>query len=240
MSQLMISNQPLTMSSREIAELAGKRHDNVKRSMEFIADKGLITFTQFEEKGNGRPATVYNVNEEGSYIVVAQLSPEFTAKIVKRWRELESQQKPALPTNKELALMVIKAEEEKEAAILEVDRMQGVCNTMTAQFATGMTAPKFCRQLNGVNCQQVNNSLIDMKVLSKTKLGLEPTSYYRDRYFKVSYEEINKTGGDEKITKAVTTLTLKGAKWIYRAYLSGKLPMKKSWDGSYSHVVFEN
>lgn len=85
---------PLTMSSREIADLLEVRHDNVKRTMERLAGKGLISFTPLEENPSsstgGRPGTVYHVDKRDSYVVVAQLSPEFTARLVDRWQELET------------------------------------------------------------------------------------------------------------------------------------------------------
>ena len=86
-----IDNQ-LTMSSREIAAVVESRHDSVKRTMMTLQDKGLITFTHTVEKGDGRPAAVLHVNKRDSYVVVAQLSPEFTAVLVDRWQELESKQ----------------------------------------------------------------------------------------------------------------------------------------------------
>ena len=96
----------LTMSSRDIADLVDARHDNVKRTMETLRDKGLIAFTQTEEKTNGRPAIIYHVNKRDSYVVVAQLSPEFTAQLVDRWQELEK--KATRPLSKaEMTLMVI-------------------------------------------------------------------------------------------------------------------------------------
>lgn len=36
------------------------------------------------------PAPI-NVSERDSYVIVAQLSPEFTGKLVDRWQELEEQ-----------------------------------------------------------------------------------------------------------------------------------------------------
>lgn len=42
-------NTPLTMSSREIAELVEKRHDNVKRTIDTLFDRGVIEFPQIEE-----------------------------------------------------------------------------------------------------------------------------------------------------------------------------------------------
>lgn len=87
----------ITMSSREIAELCEKRHDNVKRTIDMLADKGVIAFPQIEEKAtNGRPSLDYVfAGEKGkrdTYVVVAQLCPEFTARLVDRWQELEAQQ----------------------------------------------------------------------------------------------------------------------------------------------------
>ncbi|PWR24578.1 phage antirepressor KilAC domain-containing protein [Zavarzinia aquatilis] len=83
----------LTMSSREIADLVEKRHDNVKRTIQTLAERGLVRFTQFEETSHGgagaRPVEVYRVGQRDSYVIVAQLSPEFTARLVDRWRELE-------------------------------------------------------------------------------------------------------------------------------------------------------
>lgn len=99
MNNLISSNQPITMSSREIAAVTNLRHDNVKRTMESLQSKSLITFTQSEEKGAGRPAVLFHVNKRDSYVVVAQLSPEFTAVLVDRWQELEQKQAPQIPTN---------------------------------------------------------------------------------------------------------------------------------------------
>ena len=84
----------ITMSSREIAELVESRHDKVKQSIERLAERGLISFTPMGENPSeqgGRPGTVYLVNKRDSYIVVAQLCPEFTARLVDRWQELEAQ-----------------------------------------------------------------------------------------------------------------------------------------------------
>jgi len=98
-SLILADNKVLTMSSKEIAAVVESRHDSVKRTMMTLQDKGLITFTHTVEKGDGRPAAVLHVNKRDSYVVVAQLSPEFTAVLVDRWQELESKQQPQIPTN---------------------------------------------------------------------------------------------------------------------------------------------
>lgn len=83
-------NGELMMSSKQIADLLGKRHDSLKRSMERLEDQEVITVTPMVEPipGGGKPLSIYYVNEEHSYIVVAQNCPEFTARLVKEWRRL--------------------------------------------------------------------------------------------------------------------------------------------------------
>uniref|UniRef100_A0AAU6W2X7 Uncharacterized protein n=1 Tax=Pseudomonas phage Orimi01 TaxID=3138541 RepID=A0AAU6W2X7_9VIRU len=89
----MIQNKNSTMSSREIADLVGLRHDNVKRTIESLAKSEVIQLPQIEEVKNHRRQTVtaYRIGKRDSYVIVAQLSPAFTARLVDRWQELEEQ-----------------------------------------------------------------------------------------------------------------------------------------------------
>jgi len=95
------------MTSREIAELTGARHDNVKRTIETLVQQKVIESPQIEEVQTAtNKAKVYRFNgqqgKRDSIVVVARLSPEFTARLVDRWQELEAaQQTSALPTIKD-------------------------------------------------------------------------------------------------------------------------------------------
>ncbi|TNE38322.1 MAG: DNA-binding protein [Sphingomonadales bacterium] len=85
-----------TMSSKEIAELLECRHDNVRRTIERLAERGVIALPPTEDVqetgGNNRTYVTqeYRVGKRDSYVIVAQLSPEFTARLVDRWQELEA------------------------------------------------------------------------------------------------------------------------------------------------------
>lgn len=94
-----ISAPALTMSSEEIASLVESRHDNVKTSIERLGARGVIQLPALQEVRNhlGQTVSVYQLCKRDSYVVVAQLSPEFTARLVDRWQELEAQAAPALP-----------------------------------------------------------------------------------------------------------------------------------------------
>lgn len=110
---LIINKKSLTMTSREIAELVGSRHDKVKQSIERLAtprdgnERAVIDLPPLGEylDSLGRPAKQYVFSGErgkrDSIVVVAQLSPEFTARLVDRWQELEAQvalpQQPTTP-----------------------------------------------------------------------------------------------------------------------------------------------
>ncbi|MEA9653066.1 phage antirepressor KilAC domain-containing protein [Xanthomonas campestris pv. raphani] len=94
MSQLMLAGTSPSITSREIAELVESRHDNVRVAIERLADRGVIALPAAQEKATGgRPSLAYVFSgEQGkrdSIVVVAQLSPEFTARLVDRWQELE-------------------------------------------------------------------------------------------------------------------------------------------------------
>ena len=82
-----------TMTSQDIADLVESRHDKVKQSIERLAARGTIQLPPLGEVKNhlGQSVSVYQVGKRDSYIVVAQLSPEFTARLVDRWQELENQ-----------------------------------------------------------------------------------------------------------------------------------------------------
>lgn len=106
--QQLISSAVMRMTSREIAELVGSRHDKVKQSIERLAtpkDDGTPAVIQLPPMGevennqslspNSRSKAYLFQGEKGkrdSIVVVAQLSPQFTARLVDRWQELESQQ----------------------------------------------------------------------------------------------------------------------------------------------------
>lgn len=137
MNELSLTqNEALTMSSKDIAAVVQSRHDSVKRTMVTLQDKGLITFTQTVEKGEGRPSAVLHVNKRDSYIVVAQLSPEFTAVLVDRWQELESKQAFQIPQTLGEALQLAadqaKQLELQAPKVAFVDNLVERTNLMTA------------------------------------------------------------------------------------------------------------
>lgn len=88
-----------TMSSREIAELTQKPHDNVLKLIRSLVDGGIVKNTHpqnYVHPQNKQTYIEYHSDKRDSLVIVARLSPEFTAAVVDRWQVLEEGQ-PFVP-----------------------------------------------------------------------------------------------------------------------------------------------
>lgn len=131
MNALVNATSNQTMSSKQIAAVVDKRHDNVKRTIETLVKQAVIVQPQIEDEqsidamGRTRTEKVYQVNERDSYVVVAQLCPAETAKLVDYWLSTKNQAiKPmaALPTDYIEALEhLLIAKKAEKLAIAERD-----------------------------------------------------------------------------------------------------------------------
>lgn len=94
-NQLGIYSDAPSITSRGIAELIDARHDSVKRAIERLVERDVIgspPLVSFKNINNVTGQEFLFSGEQGkrdSIVVVAQLSPEFTARLVDRWQELE-------------------------------------------------------------------------------------------------------------------------------------------------------
>ncbi|PIT67814.1 Rha family transcriptional regulator [Bartonella tribocorum] len=85
-----------TMSSREIAELCGKRHDHVMRDIkrileELYAERGLPKFGGTYLDKQGKPQNCYHLPKRECLILVSGYNMTLRARIIDRWQELEKQ-----------------------------------------------------------------------------------------------------------------------------------------------------
>lgn len=108
-TDLIITNrQEATMSSREIAELCEKRHDNVMRDIrdmltQLHGEGGLLKFEDtYRNEQNGQSYPIFLLPKRETLILVSGYSVELRARIIDRWQELEAARSappiaPALP-----------------------------------------------------------------------------------------------------------------------------------------------
>lgn len=100
------SNTPATMTSREIAELTGKRHDHVLRDIDRLLETlspDLGSGFQSNTYVSGDPPREYRqfiLDRDSTYCLVAGYDANARMRIIKRWQELETQTATPAPAPK--------------------------------------------------------------------------------------------------------------------------------------------
>lgn len=256
MNEIMNVNEVQTMSSREIAELTGKRHDHILRDIENMLKALNLEqnpFLGFVNDGpNGRPLKVYNLPKEETLILVSGYNVKMRAAIIRRWQELEAQvAKPLLPDftdpvtaarawADEVEQKLLAQQREKEA-LEYVDRQARYIDNLENQLRDGLTLPEFAKRLNGVNVQRVSEWAITKGWVRRHGKLLVTSSQGRSGGYVYDKDGtyINPKTGEEMYTSKVQ-LTNAGARKMYREYLKLNLPMKKSWNGEFSNSPFKD
>lgn len=162
----LMTSQAATMSSREISELTQSRHDSVKRTIERLASDGVVTLPPLVEVKNSSNQTVaeYHLEKRDCLIVVARLSPEFTAAVVDRWQELEGQQQIMIPQTLPEALRLAaelaeENEKQKEQLQLAAPKVEFVDNLVDRK--TLMTATQV-GQKHKISAVKLNRMLDEL------------------------------------------------------------------------------
>lgn len=118
------------MTSLQIAEITGKRHADVMKSIrkmepawEKVAEGKFSLGSYKDENNQDRPC--YSLSKEECLYIATKFNDEARAKLIKRWKELEEQSKPSVPQNYLEALKsLVKSEEEKQQLALENRKQQ--------------------------------------------------------------------------------------------------------------------
>lgn len=206
-----------TMSSREIAELVDSRHDSVKRTIErCVESKSIVQPPMVDEHsedtmGRTRVIQTYKLDKRSSLIVVAQLSPEFTARIVDRWQELEAQQAPKVPQTYAQALRLAAEQAElieQQQLMLEQQKpaVEFVERYVEAESNKGI---REVAKVLGVKQNMFVSFCLDNEILFREHGTLQPYAKWIDAgYFVV------KTGEKSGFAFVQTRFTPKGIAWI--------------------------
>ena len=187
MNQLITSNQPLTMSTREVASLLNKNHSDIKRSAKRLSDAGILTKplaeSGFEHKGN--VYSEYLLEKRDCLILVAQNSPEFTAAIVDRWQELEKSNEQKLPqTKREWIEFALEQEKKLELAapkVAFVDNLVDRANLMTATQIG---------QKHKLSAIKLNKILVELDVYNG---NVKRSKVFKQWFIDKNYGEMKKT-----------------------------------------------
>lgn len=201
------------MTSFEISELCQKRHDNVKRKIEMLVEQCVIQCPQIEDIKNhqNRNMEIYVfTGEQGkldSITVVAQLCPEFTAALVKRWYELENQNTLQLPqTFAEALQLAADQARQLELAAPKVQYFDRVADTKNL-----LNASQVGKKV-GMSAVRLNQYLADMGVYDRRIAGRTFAQWFIDK----GYGEVKQTEQGYPQSK----FTNKGEQWVIEQLVS--------------------
>lgn len=131
-----------TMSSMEIAELTGKRHDNVMSDIrKMLNELGLNApdFSGTQKYGNNNERQIFNLTKDLTETLVSGYNVRMRYAIVKRWNELEeraSSNPLNLPTDYPSAMRALATEHEKSSEL----QLQAEINAPKVLLANALTS----------------------------------------------------------------------------------------------------
>ena len=224
------------MTSKEIAELTGKEHAHVMRDIrnlqEQVGTESIFGLSDYKDT-TGRVLPMYALDKKQTLFLVSGYNALLRLKIINRWEELELAAQMTtpvfeLPTRRELAYMVIEAENkieqlEKELTIAapKVEYTEKVLTSLS-----GIRTTQIAKEL-GMSAQKLNLSLKTHGVQYKRNSQWVLTAKYQGSNFTdtVTVPVVNKTG--QTITSHLTVWTEQGRRFIHSLF-NGNLLMQNS------------
>lgn len=120
-------NGPVTMSSREIADLCGKQHDNVMRDIrKMLHDIGqdALNFEGMYSDAYGREKPCFNLPKDLTITLITGYRADLRYKVVKRMEELEGRGAVTLSGPQLMAAALIEADATMKAQAARIEAMK--------------------------------------------------------------------------------------------------------------------
>ncbi|MDB6454686.1 phage regulatory protein/antirepressor Ant [Falsirhodobacter sp. 20TX0035] len=122
-------NGPLTMSSREVAELCEKNHADVLRDIRVMLeqlDEVASSFAGYYIASNGKQNPCFNLPKDLTLTLVAGYNVKLRKRIIDRWLELEGQgpRTAALTGPQLMAAALIEADATMKAQAAQIEGMK--------------------------------------------------------------------------------------------------------------------
>jgi phage antirepressor YoqD-like protein len=209
---------------------------------EVLGEQASAKFIADLPDSYGRPRKGYSFPKRESCLMAMSYSYDLQAAVFDYMTALEERlsQKVALPSYAEALRLYADQIEQTEVLRVENHQQAEKIASLESIFQAGMTPTQFCKRLNGVNCQQVNNALLARKWIfnserdEKRSVKFRVGSIARDKYLTEKVTNISNEGMDT-FAKYTPILLKEGAKRLHDLYMAQKLPMKKTWDGQFCH-----
>ena len=217
------SSNVLTMSSLEIAELTGKRHDNVVRDIKAMFEQlgdsegFLRSEDTYAHPKNGQKYKCYNLPKRETLCLIAGYNVQVRMRIIDRWQELEAKGKPDLSTDVGKLLLIQEMAAKQLELISENKRISESLSIAApkAEFvdsfvdSTGLKSFRKVAKILGINERKFRQFLADNKIMYKQNGDWLPYAEHIN-----AGRFVNKTGEFQGHAFISTYFTPKGEVWI--------------------------
>ena len=222
---------PLTMSSRDIAELTGKEHFHVMRDLRALQGQLGAAFGGSIQKWihpqNDQTYDEYLLDKNTVLTLLLGYDPVARMKVVKRWQELEAQAAPAVPQTMAQALRLAADQAEQ----LDAQRQQLALAAPKVEYvdryvaANGSMGFRQVAKLLQANEHEFRAWLQDAKIMYR--LGNEWTAYQNHIEAGRFVVRAGVATANEHAFNT-TKFTPKGVEWIAGLWSQHQVRLKQS------------
>lgn len=212
------------MTSLELAELTGKRHDNLIASIQKMENSwvkiGRLKFkvTTYTDKSN-RQSIMYDLSKTETLYIATKFNDEARAKLILRWEELETNNLKLPQTYSEALRLLADTKEQEEKTLLKLNQAENIIeeNKSKVTFAESVVGSS-----NSILIRQFAKDLCDdtFKIgqnrlyqwFRENKYLMNDNSPYQNYVDMGLFEVITRSigSGEETFTTKTTKITGKG------------------------------
>jgi len=230
--QNYIRNEDRFVEGKHFFKISGDELKSFRLSFSESVNKHTTSLVLWTERGAARMSKIVDTDEAWSFF--EKMEQAYFRKATPSSNTIPDFDDPIAA-----AEAWIEAKKSERLALGYVERQARYISKLESHLADGITPVQFCKQLNGVNTRQINAFLEERNWLYDDRPeAMYPRwrvkAYARDQYLTERSGQVEQENGEmREIFKPL--LKKKGAAWLYRHYLNGELPMKKTWDGQFTH-----
>ncbi|HDI6101886.1 TPA: ORF6N domain-containing protein [Escherichia coli] len=230
--QNYIRNEDRFVEGKHFFKISGDELKSFRLSFSESVNKYTTSLVLWTERGAARMSKIVDTDE--AWLFFEKMEQAYFRKATPSSNTIPDFDDPIAA-----AEAWIEAKKSERLALGYAERQARYISKLESHLADGITPVQFCKQLNGVNTRQINAFLEERNWLYDDRPeAMYPRwrvkAYARDQYLTERSGQVEQENGEmREIFKPL--LKKKGAAWLYRHYLNGELPMKKTWDGLFTH-----
>ncbi len=230
--QNYIRNEDRFVEGKHFFKISGDELKSFRLSFSESVNKHTTSLVLWTERGAARMSKIVDTDE--AWLFFEKMEQAYFRKATPSSNTIPDFDDPIAA-----AEAWIEAKKSERLALGYAERQARYISKLESHLADGITPVQFCKQLNGVNTRQINAFLEERNWLYDDRPeAMYPRwrvkAYARDQYLTERYNRVEQENGEMRDTFK-PLLKPKGAAWLYRHYLNGELPMKKTWDGLFTH-----